>query len=56
MRERSAHLLGWVLFIASAAFYLGSSWRSGDTMGFLGSLLFFLACFCFLVPLLRSGR
>lgn len=56
MSERQSHLIGWGVFLLSALLYLGSSWRSGDTLGVAGSVLFFLGCLFFLVPLLRQGR
>ena len=47
-------LAGWVLFTASAAFFTLSSVRSGDQAAIAGSLLFLIACFVFMRPLISS--
>lgn len=52
--NRTVPIAGWVLFIASALCFTGSTWRSGDWLGLGGSLLFLVACFVFLWPLVRS--
>ena len=49
--KRRFETAGWVLFIVSAVFYIAAAWRSGDLVGLLGAIFFFLACFVFLVPL-----
>ena len=51
MSERTSHLIGWALFLASAGSYTVSSWRSGDWPGLVGSLLFLVACLFFIVPM-----
>ena len=43
---------GWILFIFSALGFIAASWRAGDAMGLAGGVLFLVACFVFLVPLL----
>jgi hypothetical protein len=48
-------VFGWVLFVFSALSFIAAAIRNGDGMSLLGSLLFFVACFVFLVPLVRSG-
>ena len=52
--EQKYQLLGWVLFVLSAVFFIASSVRSGDMLGLAGALLFFVACFVFLVPFFRA--
>ncbi len=53
---QKSQLLGWLLFIVSAAFFIVSSVRSGDMVGLLGGLFFLVACFFFLVPFMcREG-
>lgn len=49
-------LWGWIIFIFSAIFFMTSSIRAGDAVSFIGGLLFLLACFVFLVPLLAELR
>ncbi len=45
-------ITGWILFIFSALFFIATSFRAGDMLGLTGGLLFLLACFVFLVPLI----
>lgn len=52
--ELMSHLVGWILFIVCAFFFLAASWQSGDTLTFIGSILFLVACFAFVIPLVRS--
>ncbi len=47
-------LWGWVIFIFSALFFIASSYRAGDPLSLLGGVLFLLACFVFLVPLVAE--
>jgi len=62
MKPISQHrfqLLGWVLFIFSALFFITSSIRAEDPVSLIGGLLFLFACFVFLIPLvstMRSGK
>ncbi len=53
MTERAFHIAGWVLFIFSAFGFVASSAASGDAAGLTGAVLFLIACFVFLVPLVR---
>lgn len=55
-RERRFHLWGWGLFVASACFFIAASARAGDALGLAGAILFFIACFVFLVPLIVRGE
>jgi hypothetical protein len=47
-------LWGWILFIASATFFMAASIRAGDPLSLIGGVLFLLACFVFLAPLLAQ--
>ena len=47
-------LFGWILFVFSALFFMASSIRAGDPLSLLGGLLFLVACFVFLVPLVAE--
>ena len=47
-------LWGWILFVFSAIFFIVSSLRAGDPVSLVGGLLFLLACFVFLVPLVQE--
>ncbi len=52
--EKICQLIGWVLFIVSALFFMASSFRSGDLIGFMGGSFFLVACFVFLIPFIHS--
>jgi hypothetical protein len=47
-------VIGWLLFVASASFFIVSSLESRDLAGLLGSVAFLVACGVFLWPLLAS--
>jgi hypothetical protein len=53
--EKKCQTWGWVLFIASALFFIAASIRAKDVVGFCGALLFLVACFVFLIPFVFSG-
>ena len=46
-------LWGWILFIVSALFFIGSSIRAGDVISLMGALFFLVSCIVFMIPLLR---
>ena len=48
------HLWGWILFVFSAIFFMLSSIRAGDPISLIGGVLFLVACFAFLAPLLAE--
>ncbi len=57
MKSTNQHrfqLLGWVLFVFSAIFFITSSLRAGDLVSLIGGLLFLFACFVFLIPLVST--
>ena len=47
-------LFGWVLFIVCAIFFIASSLKNGDTLTFIGSIIFLIACIVFLIPLFKT--
>ena len=47
-------LWGWILFVFSAIFFIAASYRAADPVSLIGGLLFLIACFVFLVPLLAE--
>ncbi|MGI9406064.1 MAG: hypothetical protein ACR2O4_06795 [Hyphomicrobiaceae bacterium] len=49
-------LIGWILFTASACFFLASGIRSGDVPSLIGSALFLVACFFFMAPIGRPQK
>ena len=48
------HLWGWILFVFSALFFMASSIRADDPVSLIGGVLFLVACFVFLAPLLAE--
>ena len=52
--EMKCQILGWGLFVFSALFYMASSIRHGDSLGFAGGAVFLLACIVFLIPLFKT--
>lgn len=56
MGSRRLEIVGWFLFLASALSFVISALRSGDGAALVGSLLFLIACFVFLWPLVRRAR
>jgi hypothetical protein len=47
---------GWLLFIVSALFFIAAAWRAGDMLTLAGGIFFLVACFSFLVPIVRNGE
>jgi predicted membrane channel-forming protein YqfA (hemolysin III family) len=47
-------LSGWILFILCAIFFLASSLKNQDTLAFIASVIFLIACIVFLIPLVRT--
>ncbi|HVW57801.1 MAG TPA: cytochrome oxidase subunit III [Rhizobiaceae bacterium] len=45
---------GWLLFIVSALFFIAAAWRAGDMLALSGGVFFLIACFSFLVPIVRK--
>ena len=55
-KERKLHIIGWVLFIVCAFFFLASGIRDNDHLTLIGSLVFLVACVVFLVPLVGGKK
>jgi predicted membrane channel-forming protein YqfA (hemolysin III family) len=49
-------IAGWILFIICAILFLASSLKSHDTLAFIGSLAFLIACIVFLIPIFRTFK
>lgn len=45
---------GWLLFVVSALFFIAAAWRTGDLLALAGGIFFLVACFSFLVPIVRG--
>ena len=55
-RETKYHLSGWILFIICAIFFIASILKNHDTLAFIGSVIFLIACIVFLIPLVRPNK
>jgi len=49
-------LIGWILFILCSFFFLASAIKNHDTLTIIGSVIFFIACIIFLIPLIFSSE
>ena len=54
MSNNKINILGWVLFIVSAAGSIISS--IGNFWGMFGSVVFLIACIVFLIPYFRKNK
>jgi len=55
-REYVYQLWGWILFLVCAIFFIISGIINGDILTILGSVFFFVACFLFLIPLVKTNN
>jgi hypothetical protein len=49
-------ITGWLLFILCAMCFIASSLKTHDTLIFIGSVIFLLACIVFLIPLIGQNK
>ncbi len=49
-------IVGWILFIICAIFFIASSLKNHDILTFIGSVIFLIACIVFFIPLVRSSK
>ena len=55
-QEIKLQLVGWILFVLCAFFYIASSFKNRDTLTFIGSVFFLISCIVFIIPLVRKMR
>ncbi len=55
-QEIKQQLIGWILFILCAIFFIASSLKNKDTLTFIGSVLFLIACIFFIFPLVKEMK
>ncbi len=55
-QEIKQQLVGWILFILCAIFFIASSLKNKDTLTFIGSVLFLIACIVFILPLVKGMK
>jgi len=53
-QERDYDFLGWLLFVICAFLFIVSSFKSGDIVMLVGSIIFLAACVIFIIPLLKG--
>ena len=53
-REKKFHLLGWILFLVCAGFFIASNIDGGNTLGLAGSIIFLVGCLVFIFPLVTK--
>jgi len=49
-------IVGWILFIICAIFFIASSLKNHDILTFIGSIIFLIACIVFFIPLVKPGK
>jgi hypothetical protein len=49
-------LCGWGLFVLCAVFFIASSLKNADMLGLVASIIFLIACFVFIIPLVINFR
>ena len=49
-------IAGWILFVICAFFFIASSLKNHDTLTFIGSVIFLIACIIFLIPIFRAYK
>jgi len=47
---------GWILFVVCAILFIASSLKNHDTLTFIGSVFFLIACIIFLIPVFRAYK
>jgi len=52
--EKRFHLLGWLLFLVCAVFFILDSLTDNNTFGLTGSIVFLAGCIVFLLPLVYN--
>ena len=53
-RSERFQLYGWSLFVVCSFFFIADSVIAGNPLGITGSVLFFLGCIVFLIPLFQK--
>jgi len=55
-QEIKYQIAGWILFIICAIFFIASSFKNHDTLTFIGSVFFLVACIVFLIPIFNTYK
>jgi len=54
--ERNLQLVGWILFVICALFFIASSLNNRDILTFIGSVFFLISCIIFIIPLVKNMK
>jgi len=54
--EKRFHLIGWLLFLICAIFFILQSLTDNNTFGLTGSVVFLVGCLAFLIPLALNWK
>ena len=52
--EKVYHLLGWVLFLICAVFFILASIKDFNAFSLIGSIIFLVGCVIFIIPLVKK--
>jgi hypothetical protein len=52
--ERKFHLMGWLLFLVCAGFFIASGVAEGNIVSIAGSAIFLVGCVVFIIPLMMK--
>ena len=55
-QEIKYQLVGWILFVICAIFFIASGLKNHDVLAFIGGVIFLISCIVFLIPLVRPNK
>lgn len=55
-QDMKHQLWGWILFLVCAIFFIASGLKNQDILTIAGSVVFFIACILFMIPLVTSNK
>lgn len=55
-QENRQHLVGWILFVLCAVFFIASSIKNRDVLTLIGSIFFLVSCLFFIIPLIKKMK
>jgi hypothetical protein len=55
-QQNKQHLVGWILFVLCAVFFIASSIKNRDVLTLIGSIFFLVSCVFFIIPLIKKMK
>jgi len=55
-QENQQQLVGWILFVLCAIFFIASSIKNRDVLTLIGSIFFLVSCVFFIIPLVKKMK